>query len=313
MFNHIIGHEKHKENIISSIKRGMFSHAHIFSGEDGIGKSLLARATALMLMGKEEDKPYADIIEYRVEKDKKSIGVEQIRGLIEEINKKPFEGDKKVVILYEGDKLTEQAQNTLLKTIEEPPAGVFIIILCENTEALLDTIKSRCQIHKLQYLTVTEIEEFLFAKYPALSRDKVELLSAFSGGVPGKVQRLIEDKAFQDIREGALLLLKLAAYGEESQEEQLEKFFNKYKNSWEEIFDWTTSFIRDVMIYKEIGKEALLLNRDKYTDIKAISDRFSFSKLNGIIEMISDTRIKLYRNVNPALTFDRLLWKLQEL
>jgi DNA polymerase III subunit delta' len=85
-FRSIIGHENIKEHMEKSIEGRSFSHAHIFSGEDGIGKSLVARAAALVMMGKDKDRDYADIIEYRIPKNKKSIGVNEVRELIEEIN-----------------------------------------------------------------------------------------------------------------------------------------------------------------------------------------------------------------------------------
>src|SRR3712207_8310639 len=89
--------------------------------------------------------------------------------LIEEINKKPYEGDNKVVIVYNADKMTMQAQNAFLKTIEEPPFGVYIFLLCENSESILDTIKSRCQIHKLNPLSFDEMKIFLQTNYKDLT------------------------------------------------------------------------------------------------------------------------------------------------
>ena len=146
-----IGHK----NVIESFKKradsGEISHAHIIVGEDGIGKSNLANKLSRIILGKFEERDYIDIINYRCKKA--SFGVDDVREIVDEINKKPFEGDKKVIIIYDGNKLTVQAQNALLKTIEEPPKGVYIILLCESLELILDTIKSRCQIYKLTPLT----------------------------------------------------------------------------------------------------------------------------------------------------------------
>ena len=80
-----------------------------------------------MILEKEQDKDYVDIVNYKPKKA--SFGVDEVRDVIDEVNKKPYEGNKKVVIIHEGSKLTVQAQNALLKTIEDPPEGVFIIIL----------------------------------------------------------------------------------------------------------------------------------------------------------------------------------------
>ena len=89
------------------------------------------------------------------------MGVDEIREIIEEVSKRPYEGDKKVIIIHEGSKLTIQAQNALLKTIEEPPQGVYIILLAESLETLLETIKSRCQVYKLTPLNNKQIEKYI--------------------------------------------------------------------------------------------------------------------------------------------------------
>ncbi len=146
----------------------------------------------------------------KVEKNKSTIGVNSIRTLIEEINKKPYEGDKKVIIIYNADKMTVQAQNAFLKTIEEPPKNVTIFLLCENLEVILDTIKSRCQIHKLKTLNVDEMEEFLKINYPDLPLEEIRVIIAFSDGIPGKAEKFIGDNNFKDIRDITLeILLKL--------------------------------------------------------------------------------------------------------
>lgn len=88
-FESIIGHELIKKEIENSIDTGKFSHAHLIVGEDGIGKSLLAREIALKVLGKEEDRDYVDIIKWKIEKNKQSIGVDSIRDIIKEVNKKP--------------------------------------------------------------------------------------------------------------------------------------------------------------------------------------------------------------------------------
>ena len=153
---------------------------------------------------------YVDLVEWRIEKNKSTIGVNSIRTLIEEINKKPYEGDKKVIIIYAADKMTAQAQNAFLKTIEEPPKNVTILLLCENLEVILDTIKSRCQIHKLKSLNVDEMEEFLKINYTDLSLEEIKVIVAFSDGIPGKAEKFIGDNNFKDIRNITLEILLLA-------------------------------------------------------------------------------------------------------
>lgn len=312
-FNKIIGHENIKDQINKAINSGMFSHAHLVVGENGIGKSVLTRAMAIKLLGREEDKEYADLIEYRVAKNKQSIGIKEVtEKIIEEINKKPYEGDRKVIIIYQADKMTVDAQNAFLKTIEEPPKGVFIILLCENLELILETIKSRCQIHKLQRLSIEEMNLYLNKKYPNLKPAELKTIVAFSDGIPGRAESFIEDEDFKQIRNTTLdILLNIKEkkivdflkYGD---------FLMKYKNDWREVLTWFLSYIRDTMIYKETGREDLVINVDKVNMIKDLTAMFSFNKLSDIIDIINETRRRLDRNVNTSLVFENMLVKFQE-
>ena len=176
----LIGHSSTKNQISISIKADKLSHAHLLVGEDGVGKSKLAKNIGFEILKKNKDMQYVDLLEWRIEKGKSTIGVSSIRILIEEINKKPYEGDKKVIIIYHADKMTAQAQNAFLKTIEEPPKNVTILLLCENLEVILDTIKSRCQIHKLKSLNQVEMKKFRKRNYVDLSIEEIEIIVAFS-------------------------------------------------------------------------------------------------------------------------------------
>ncbi|MBZ9606244.1 DNA polymerase III subunit delta' [Clostridium estertheticum] len=311
-FESIIGHNSIKNQISKSIESDRLSHAHLLVGEDGIGKSIVAKNIGLKVLGKNQDRQYVDLVEWRIEKNKSTIGVNSIRALIEEINKKPYEGDRKVIIIYNAHKMTVQAQNAFLKTIEEPPKNVIILLLCENLEVILDTIKSRCQIHKLKNLNVDEMEEFLKINYYDLSLEEIRVVIAFSDGIPGKAEKFIQDNNFKDIRNITLeILLNLNKVGTEELIKYEKKLSNQ-KENFEEILTAFLSYIRDTIIYKEIEEEDLILNIDKLLSIKELANIFSFIKLNGIISIINDTRENLVRNVNPGLTFEVMLFKMQE-
>ncbi|MGH4125937.1 MAG: DNA polymerase III subunit delta' [Clostridium sp.] len=311
-FESIIGHNNIKNQISKSINSDKLSHAHLLVGEDGIGKSKLARDIGFKILGKNKDMQYVDLVEWHVEKNKSTIGVSSIRTLIEEINKKPYEGDKKVIIIYGADKMTAQAQNAFLKTIEEPPKNVTILLLCENLEVILDTIKSRCQIHKLKSLTVDEMKKFLKINYPNLSLEEIKVIVAFSDGIPGKAEKFLYDNNFKDIRNITLeILLQLNKVGTEELIKYEKKLSNQ-KENFKEILTAFLSYIRDTIIYKEIEEENIIINIDKLLSIKELANIFSFNKLNGIINIINDTRENLDRNVNPGLTFQVMLLKMQE-
>lgn len=312
-FDNIIGHENIKKQIDASIDSGKFAHAHLIIGEDGIGKSLLARSIGLKLLGKTVDKEYADLVEFRVQKNKQTIGIKYVvEDIIDEINKKPYEGNRKVIIIYEASKMTVDAQNAFLKTIEEPPKGVFIILLCEKLESILETIQSRCQIHKLQRLNQKELKEFLSRKYRQLSLSEIKTITAFSDGIPGRAERFIEDESFKEMRNTAISVMADINHKKPREFLQYETFFVKYKSDWQEVLTWILSYIRDALVYKETGIEELIVNIDKIDKIKDISSLFSFNRLNDIIEIVNETRQKLERNVNPSLTFSSMLLKFLE-
>jgi len=311
-FDSIIGHDSIKLQIVNSMKSDRFHHAHILVGEDGIGKSNMAKAIALKILGKDRDIPYPDIVYFRLDANKKSIGVDEVRGIIAETGKKPFEGDKKVIIIHEMDKMTEAAQNTLLKTIEEPPRGVYILILCENIESVLDTIKSRCEIYKLNRLGKEDMKRFIDSKYPGMSPEEREAIAAFSDGIPGRSEKYMEDPAFVEIRDTALEILMNLREKKADEILKYGDFLMKYRSNWDEVFTWFLSYIRDAVLYKETGGTYGIINMDKINSIKHLSEIFSFNSLSDIIEVVKDSRKKLERNVNAALVFDSLLIKMQE-
>lgn len=310
-FQDVIGHGAIKKQIISSISLGKFSHAHILSGEDGIGKSVLANEIALKLLDKTEKRQYTDIINIKIGKNKKSIGIDEIKNVIKEVNIKPYEGDKKVIIIYNADFITVEAQNAFLKTIEEPPKGIFIIMLCENLENILETIKSRCQIYKLNHLNENEMIDFLINSYPNLDKDSLNIISIASDYIPGRAQKFIEDNAFNNVRNISMEVLKSIVKGKSNLLEYTDELM-KYKELWKEILTWFLSYIRDILIYKDTTSINLIINMDKLDDIKYISEQISIKKLNNIIEVIKDTSVKLESNVNTALVFDSMLLKMQE-
>lgn len=305
-----IGHENIIRSFDMAIASEKLSHAHLIVGEDGLGKSVVAKDFALKILGKKDNKQYADILEFR--NSKKSVGVDEIRKIIDETNKKPYEGDKKVVIIYDGDKLTTQAQNAFLKTIEEPPKGVYIIILSENIEAILNTIRSRCQIHKLKRLSVDEIRKFISKKYDDLDSKYIDIINTFSDGIPGRAEKFIEDNVFNELR--ALILDIIKKIGEKNINNiiKYEENLIKYKDFYEEILNIFLLYIRDIIMYKELGNDNYILNRDKIHEIKELSNMLSFKTLDLMINVINETRYNLDSNVSASMTFDVMLLNMLE-
>ena len=291
-----IGHEALINNFKQRCLKNTLSHAHLIAGEEGVGKGKLANILAKFILNGDLDREYVDIINYSSEKS--SFGVDDVRDIIEEVYKKPFEKDKKVIIIHEGNKLTIQAQNALLKTIEEPPKGVYIIILCESLELILDTIKSRCEIYKLKPLTKSELYEYIKIKKFNYDENEIKSAIAFSEGVPGRIDRYFNDDKLRELRNNIVILIKNLNKNDLEAILQQEESFSNLKNDKEEVLNIFGLFIRDILINKEIENEEFIINSDKLEDIKELTKEMSFKKLNNMIKTIEEARRNIKSNVS---------------
>ena len=305
-----IGHSSLIENFKNRCSNGNLSHAQLISGEDGIGKSILAEILGKLILNGDLNREYVDIINYRP--SKASFGVDDVREIIDEVNKKPFEGDKKVIIIHQGNKLTIQAQNALLKTIEEPPTEVYIIILCESLELILDTIKSRCEIYKLTPLTKEELYKYIAIKGYDYSEEEKASAIAFSEGIPGRIDRYFSDTELQELRDKIVdLLLQLTNNEIEAILEKEEQLVS-YKQNKEEVINVLSSFIRDILVNKEVYNENLIINRDKIKEIERLTNEMSFKKLNKMILGLQEARKNIKNNVSWAMTVRIMLMDFME-
>ena len=164
-FENLIGNERIKKELTETMGNQRVSHSYMFVGKSGIGKRLFAREFAKGLLGNFEKDilNYEDYNEIGTLEGKKIISVDQIREIIKKANELPTESQKRVFVVDEADKMNIEAQNSILKTLEEPPEYVVIILIVTNENKMLETIKSRCNILKFDSLKDEEIEEFLKA------------------------------------------------------------------------------------------------------------------------------------------------------
>lgn len=305
-----IGYRTLINNFKNRCINNTLSHAHLIAGEDGIGKSKLANILAKLILNKELDREYVDIINYKI--NKSSFGVDDVRNIIEEVSKKPFEGEKKVIIIHEGNKLTIQAQNALLKTIEEPPIGVYIIILCESLELILDTIKSRCEIYKLTPLTKDELYEYIRVKGFNFNDNEIESAIAFSEGIPGRIDRYFNDNDLKELRSKIIQLIKKLSKNDLQIVLEEEESLITLKDNKEEVLNILSGFIRDILIYKEVENNSFIINGDKIQEINELTKEMSFKKLNNMIKTIEEARRNIKSNVNWAMALRVMLMGFME-
>ncbi|MFH5827687.1 DNA polymerase III subunit delta' [Clostridium perfringens] len=306
----MIGHNKVRDRFSKSVSKNALSHAHLIIGEDGIGKSLLADEFAYKILGIPSQREHVDIVHYKSEKT--SFGVDLVRNIIAEANKKPYECDRKVIIIHNGEKLTVAAQNALLKTIEEPLTGIFIIILSSNIDSILETIRSRCQIHRLAPLSKEKINLYISKKYNGIDDELNRTLISFSEGIPGRVDKFMNDDIFKDIRNTVIEMLKDIGHGKIEVPIKYSDKFYSMKGNEEEILETITIFARDSIIFKEIENNLSIINGDKIDDIREIASNLSYNKLNRIIKVVNEARNNLKSNTNLWLTLDSMLISILE-
>lgn len=301
----ILGHE----SIINGIKKrklnNSFSHANLIVGDDGIGKSVIAKYLSNNIIKLKDNVESVDIVRYYPSSS--SFGVDDVRKIIDEVNKKPYEGDKKVLILYKCDKMTTQAQNALLKTIEDPPIGVYLILLSESLEAILDTIQSRCQVYKLTPLSKEDILEYIQINFPDVKYNDRYAALAFSTGIPGKVDRFINDEKLKELRNTCVELFLDILKREHGLVLKYQERLNSFKDEKYDILDILILFIRDIMVFKELNNKELVINFDKISDIIDISMGITYKKLSSMLQYIEEARINFSSNTNYSMTVSVML------
>ncbi|MDO8424655.1 MAG: hypothetical protein Q7S70_01805 [bacterium] len=192
----IIGHQIQWQYLKRLAELDKIPHALLFSGPEKVGKRTVALEFAKLLIG-ESKEWHPDLI--LIEPEEGETKIAQIRDLIWKVSLKPYSAPFKVAVIDSADKMTREAQNCFLKTLEEPKEKTFLILIAEHSEVLLPTILSRCQIVKFHPVPKSEIEDYL--KEKGLDRPKIEEVSDVASGLPGRAveiflepEKLIERK-----------------------------------------------------------------------------------------------------------------------
>lgn len=293
MFENIIGNNEIKNILIKSIKQNNTSHSYLFIGTQGIGKKLIAIEFAKMLLCNGNEK-YCNncksCIEFNtknhpdflcIEPDGNSIKIDQIRMLQKEIQEKPIISNKKVYIINDADYMTVEAQNCLLKTLEEPPEFATIILIGSNENSFLTTIKSRCLILHFRNIENNQIKKFLEEKYQIKDVNN-NILDTFQGSI------------------GKAIALK------DKQEE--------YENIQEMINNLENKDLIDIIklaepLYK--SKEEIFEILD-YINIILLKKAKEKSRYAKCIDYVEDTKIRIKQNANYDMCIDNMVFNIWE-
>lgn len=291
MFEDILGNDKIKEYLKTTLKQNNISHSYLFVGIEGIGKKLIAKEFAKQILCLENGNcinKCKSCIEFEsgnnpdfeiIEPDGNSIKIEQIRNMQKKIQEKPIICDKKIYIINDSEKMTKEAQNCLLKTLEEPPKYAIIILIGNNENLFLDTIKSRCIILHFKNIENQYIKEFLKENYSIENLDE-NIIKIFQGSIGKSIE--LKDKI-----EKYFMIEKIVL---EMEKKDLIDIVNMAKviyDSKEEIYS----------ILEYMNVVLLQLTRKNYQYIRCI-------------EIVENTKERLKNNGNFDMCIDNMIFNM---
>ena len=346
-FKEIVGHEQIIEHLQNAITMDKVSHAYIINGPDKSGKMMLAEAFAKTLQCERLDGTIAaakaaadfgasvagssavepcmechsckqadgrnqpDIIYVKHEKPN-TISVDDIRTQVNnDIVIKPYGSRYKIYIIDEAGKMNEQAQNALLKTIEEPPAYAVLILLTTNAASFLQTILSRCVTLNIKVVPDESIKKLLMSKYQ-IPDYQADVCVAFAQGNVGKAIQLASSEDFNELKASALQLIKRLRDIELYEMTEAVKQIGEYKLTVNDYFDLMMIWYRDVLLFKATGDVNGLIFKDEVYDIKRQAEKSSYEGIQTILEALRKAQIRLNANVNFDLVIELLLLTIKE-
>lgn len=293
MFNNIEGNQKNKDLLKNVLETNNIAHSYMFVGKESIGKLLFAKEFAKAILCGNEQKPCnkcKSCIEFNtfnnpdfsiLEPEGTSIKIDQIREFIKKVYEKPVVSNRKVYIINDSNNMTKEAQNSLLKTLEEPPEYVTIILISSNENMFLPTIKSRCTKIVFNKLSNNELAQILEKEYKYL--DIPEITFKIADGSVKKAVKL-KDK--------------------ENEYLEIKRMFENLENI--DIIDLI------------IRKDELFKNKEEAEEILSYINLIFFNKVKQNIKYIEcmktieDTKDRLSKNSNYDMTIDNFIMTVWE-
>lgn len=295
----------------NAVETGKFANAYIFYGPDGVGKKLaalnFAKAANCAVRNagegcdncpsckKIDSLNHPDVHLVTPDKDGASVKIDDIRAVIKDEGLKPYEANRKFYIIDEANKLTEEAANALLKTLEEPSPDATLILITESLSRLFPTIRSRCQVVKFFLLSTAVVEEIL-AESHETDRVKAHVLASLACGRLSEALRLNDEDLFEK-RSRIITALSSGSLSDLD----LDK---KSKTELRILLDIMLAWYRDILVTKAGDKG--IVNIDKTDIISSEAKKMGFEKLDNIIKRIISTEVYLDQNVNQKLAMAAL-------
>ena len=325
-FEEILGNEMVKDHFKKAIQNHKISHAYILTGEAGMGRKSIANAFAMTLLcEKGGSEPcmichsckqvmsgnHPDLI-YVTHEKPGSIGVDDVREQINDtIMIRPYSSYYKIYIVDEAEKMNQQAQNALLKTIEEPPAYAVILLLTTNADSFLPTILSRCITLNLKVVKEDVIKSYLMKTYH-IPDYQADVCAAFSQGNVGKAIQLASSEEFGELKASVLQLMKRLEDIDLYEMTAAVKQIAEYKLTVNDYFDLMMIWFRDVLYMKATNDVNGLIFKDEVYDIKKQAAKRSYQGIETIIRALETAKVRISANVNFDLVIELLLLTIKE-
>ncbi|AGB40082.1 DNA polymerase III, delta' subunit [Halobacteroides halobius DSM 5150] len=324
-FSEVLGQDLAVSILKNSLQQGRLSHAYLFTGVEGVGKDTTAFefAKAINCKGQANDACDSCIScrkaasgnhpDIKVLKpDGSSIKIDQMRSFQQEILYKPYESEKKVYIIHQTEKMTPEAANSLLKTLEEPPEHGIIILLTNNINQLLPTVISRCQLVRFNRVSNHLIKKRLSENYK-LSEQEEELITSLATGKIKEAIALVEEKEKLKKREDIIKLILSFKDLDCLQVFRIVEKLTEYKDQIDQILHMVLVWYRDLLLLK-LKKEEQVINIDYMEELKEEVAITSVEQAEKIIQLVEETKNKIRTvNVNLQLTLEVMLLKLNRL
>jgi DNA polymerase-3 subunit delta' len=323
-FQAIVGHDRIKESFYHAIRQKQVSHAYILEGEDGSGRMMLARAFAMTLLCERGgDEPCGEChsclqfasdnhpdVRY-VTHEKASISVDDIRSqVVGDAPIKPYSSAYKIYIIPEAEKMTVQAQNALLKTLEEPPEYVVIVLITSNADAFLPTIRSRCILLSCKPLADRAVKDYLM-KVRRVPEEEADVCTAFARGNLGRAIQLSGSEDFTALREKVLYLLKNVKEMDISRMQEILKDLKETADI-PMCIDLMQLWYRDVLMFKATKDMNHFIFKDEFHYIRKTAEQSDFTGLEKILRAMDKAKSRLDANVNFELAMELMLLTMKE-
>ena len=325
-YSDIIGHEDIVKHFKSSIELGKISHAYILNGEKGSGKKTLAAVVAKSLQCESgeadpcgtcksclqaESGNQPDIIWVTHEKPN-VISVDEIRTqILNDIELKPYTSRYKIYIVPDAQLMNTQAQNAILKTLEEPPEYAIIMLLTNNVDKFLPTIISRCIVLNFRPVEPLHMVDYLVNQI-GIDREKARFCTDFAQGNLGKAVRLAISPDYNEIKEDSLRLLRRIQDMDMDEIIQAVRNMGKYKLDITDYIDIMTMWFRDLLMVKISNSPNKLIFKDEFSVMKKQASHVSYEGLEEILQALDKLKIRLEANVNFDIAMELMLLTMKE-